>query len=141
MRRAGCTHSTRTRVCNKKCVDEGKIHLIVDGHGLDYISSAGLGVFMAYIEEIRTLNGDIKICALKPKVFGVFDLLGFPRIYHIVETEEEACLSLTKEFNLYSCIGHVLCVWHSYPHCSQRNKLFEGGAQICDQARATSQAH
>lgn len=80
----------------KKCVDEGKIHLIVNGNGLDYISSAGLGVFMAYIEEIRALNGDIKICALKPKVFSVFDLLGFPRIYHIVKTEEEA-LSLFNQ--------------------------------------------
>lgn len=74
----------------KKCRDEGKINLIINGHDLDYISSAGLGVFMAFIEEIRTLGGDIKICALKSKIFDVFDLLGFPKIYHIVDTEEEA---------------------------------------------------
>ncbi|MCY4171367.1 MAG: STAS domain-containing protein [Bacteroidetes bacterium] len=74
----------------KMCRNEGKTHLIVNGHELEYISSAGLGVFMAFIEEIRSLNGDIKICELKPKIFDVFDLLGFPKIYHIVETEEEA---------------------------------------------------
>ncbi len=74
----------------KKCRDEGKTHLIVHGGELEYISSAGLGVFMAFIEEIRSLGGDIKICALQPKIFDVFDLLGFPLIYHIVETEEEA---------------------------------------------------
>jgi len=74
----------------KKCRDEGKTKLIIDGSELEYISSAGLGVFMAFIEEIRTLGGDIKICALKSKVFNVFDLLGFPMIYHIVDTEEEA---------------------------------------------------
>ncbi|MCY4000048.1 MAG: STAS domain-containing protein [Bacteroidetes bacterium] len=74
----------------KKCRDEGKTQLIVNGHDLDYISSAGLGVFMAFIEDIRTLDGDIKICALQPKIYDVFDLLGFPRIYHIVDTEEEA---------------------------------------------------
>ena len=74
----------------KKCRDEGKTQLIVNGRDLDYISSAGLGVFMAFIEEIRTLKGDIKICALQPKIYDVFDLLGFPQIYHIVDTEEEA---------------------------------------------------
>ncbi len=74
----------------KKCRDEGKTQLIVHGGDLEYISSAGLGVFMAFIEEIRSLGGDIKICALRPKIFDVFDLLGFPLIYHIVETEEEA---------------------------------------------------
>lgn len=74
----------------KKCRDEAKINLIVNGSDLDYISSAGLGVFMAFIEEIRTLGGDIKICNLQSKVYDVFDLLGFPRIYHIVDTEEEA---------------------------------------------------
>ncbi len=80
----------------KKCRDEGKTKLIVNGNELEYISSAGLGVFMAFIEEIRTLGGDIKICALPSKIFNVFDLLGFPLIYHIVETEEEA-LSLFKK--------------------------------------------
>ena len=80
----------------KKCRDEGKTKLVVNGHELEYISSAGLGVFMAFIEEIRTLGGDIKICALKEKIFNVFDLLGFPLIYHIVETEEEA-LSLFEQ--------------------------------------------
>ena len=80
----------------KKCRDEGKTKLIVHGGELDYISSAGLGVFMAFIEEIRTMDGDIKICALQPKIFDVFDLLGFPLIYHIVDTEEEA-LSLFEQ--------------------------------------------
>jgi anti-sigma B factor antagonist len=45
---------------------------------------------MAYIEEVREEGGDIKIAALQPKVFNVFDLLGFPMLFDIVETEEEA---------------------------------------------------
>ena len=55
-----------------------------------YISSAGLGVFMAYIEEIRENGGDIKITNLQAKVFNVFDLLGFPLLFDILDTEEEA---------------------------------------------------
>ena len=34
--------------------------------------------------------GLIKISGLKPKVYNVFDLLGFPTLYEIVENEEEA---------------------------------------------------
>ena len=78
------------------CKDEGTYNIIVSGAQLDYISSAGLGVFMAYIEEFRTLGGDIKIAALQPKVFNVFDLLGFPLIFSIAETEDEAVEMFSK---------------------------------------------
>ena len=74
----------------KKCRDENKPRIVINGANLKYISSAGLGVFMAYIEELRASGGDIKIAALQPKVFNVFDLLGFPMLFDIVETEEEA---------------------------------------------------
>jgi len=74
----------------KKCRDENKPRIVINGANLRYISSAGLGVFMAYIEELRASGGDIKIAALQPKVFNVFDLLGFPMLFDIVETEKEA---------------------------------------------------
>lgn len=74
----------------QKLIDEKFVKIIVDGSSLEYISSAGLGVFMAYIEDIRSKNGDIKITGLKPKVFNVFDLLGFPTLYDILDSEEEA---------------------------------------------------
>lgn len=74
----------------KRCLDSDQHDIVVQGTGLDYISSAGLGVFMAYIEEVRERGGDIKISALKPRVFNVFDLLGFPVLFDIVDTEEAA---------------------------------------------------
>lgn len=63
----------------------GHVRLIVDCAGLTYISSAGLGVFMSFVEEIREAGGDIKICALTPKVYQVFEILGFPALFDIVE--------------------------------------------------------
>jgi anti-sigma B factor antagonist len=74
----------------QKCQDEGHLNLVISGGDLQYISSAGLGVFMAYIEELRERGGDIKIAALQPKVFNVFDLLGFPMLFDITDTEDEA---------------------------------------------------
>ncbi|GIV59309.1 STAS domain-containing protein [Rhodocaloribacter litoris] len=74
----------------QKCRRENRCKIVVNGENLKYISSAGLGVFMAYIEELREQGGDIKIAALQPKVYNVFDLLGFPMLFDIVQTEEEA---------------------------------------------------
>ncbi len=57
--------------------------IVVDFAELEYISSAGLGVFMVFIEGVRASGGDIKLAAMKPKVFTVFDLLGFPVLFEI----------------------------------------------------------
>ncbi len=71
-------------------VEQGKNNIIVSFSELEYISSAGLGVFMVFFEDLRENGGDIKLASMKPKVFSVFDLLGFPTLFDIVESEEEA---------------------------------------------------
>jgi anti-sigma B factor antagonist len=45
---------------------------------------------MAYIEDVRKNQGDIKLTNMSPKVYNVFDLLGFPILYEIYRDEAEA---------------------------------------------------
>ena len=71
-------------------IDAGRVRLIVDAAQLKYISSAGLGVFMSFIEEVREKGGDIKICGLVPKVRQIFDILGFQAIYDMVDSRAAA---------------------------------------------------
>ncbi len=71
-------------------INNGRIKIIINFSNLDYISSAGLGVFMAFIEALREKGGDIKMSDMKPKVFSVFDLLGFPLLFDIVKEENKA---------------------------------------------------
>lgn len=71
-------------------LDAGRHRLVVDGAGLTYISSAGLGVFMGFVEEIRERGGDLKLCRLAPKLRQLFDLLGFPSIFDLVPDVEAA---------------------------------------------------
>ncbi|SRR6056297_650273 len=66
------------------------LKIVVNFNQLDYIASAGLGVFMAYIEDVRTEGGDIKLTNMNKKVYNVFDLLGFPALYDILEDESDA---------------------------------------------------
>jgi anti-sigma B factor antagonist len=71
-------------------IGERRFKIIVSMSSLNYISSAGLGVFMGFIEEIRENDGDIKLSNMSDKVFKVFDLLGFPALYQIYKEESEA---------------------------------------------------
>lgn len=45
---------------------------------------------MAYVEDVRNNKGDIKLSNMSPKVYNVFDLLGFPILYEIFKDEKEA---------------------------------------------------
>jgi anti-sigma B factor antagonist len=81
----------------KDLINNKKSTIIVNFRELDYIASAGLGVFMAYIEDVRSIGGDIKLTNMNDKVYNVFDLLGFPTLYDIFHNEEEAVKKFLKE--------------------------------------------
>ncbi len=80
----------------QKLVDAKKYNIIVNFQDLSYISSAGLGVFMGFIEDIRKNGGDIKLSDMKPKIYRVFDLLGFPTLYDILDEEARALEKFRK---------------------------------------------
>ena len=71
-------------------INDKQFKIVVNFSELQYISSAGLGVFMAYVETMRENNGDIKFCGLKDDVYNIFDLLGFPLLYEFYKNEKEA---------------------------------------------------
>ena len=73
-----------------KLIDNKKFKVVVNFGELNYISSAGLGVFMAYVETMREHEGDIKFTNLKDDVYSIFDLLGFPVLYEFFKEEKEA---------------------------------------------------
>lgn len=80
----------------KKLLTEARYNIVIGLEGLEYISSAGLGVFMGFIEEVRQHKGDIKISQASPRVFKVFDLLGFPSLYEFFDNTDEAVAKFTN---------------------------------------------
>ena len=78
-------------------INEKKFKVVVNFEHLNYISSAGLGVFMAYVETMRENKGDIKFCCLKSEVYNIFNLLGFPVLYDFFETLDEAVRKFNSE--------------------------------------------
>lgn len=80
-------------------IDSNRFKIVVNFEELAYISSAGLGVFMAYIEKIRDNKGDIKLSNMTDKVYNIFDLLGFPLLYEIFKSEEDAINRFSESKN------------------------------------------
>ncbi|HTS28853.1 MAG TPA: STAS domain-containing protein [Bryobacteraceae bacterium] len=78
----------------EKAIEEeiqgGRYRIVVNCAGLTYISSAGLGVFMSFIEDVRAANGDIKICSVTDNVYQVFEILGFPTLFDILADQPAA---------------------------------------------------
>ena len=72
-----------------KLAFENEKRILVDLSRLEYISSAGLGVFVSHLEDIRS-GINLVLYGLSDSVFQVFDLLGLPQLIQITTTEEEA---------------------------------------------------
>jgi anti-sigma B factor antagonist len=77
-------------------INAGRRQIVVSCEKLTYISSAGLGVFMSFIEELREAGGDIKICSVAPKVLQVFEILGFQSLFDIVDNVPQAIAKFSE---------------------------------------------
>ena len=78
-------------------LDEGKCNIVVEFSELDYISSAGLGVLMGMLQEVRECNGDLKLANMAPKVRNLFDMLGFSRLIRIYDDLESARAAFSQD--------------------------------------------
>lgn len=71
-------------------VDSEAKNILVDCTNLNYISSAGLGVFMSYIGEVNDKAITFIIFGLSDKVAKVFGILGLDQLLTIKQTKEDA---------------------------------------------------
>ncbi|MEQ8581164.1 MAG: STAS domain-containing protein [Marinoscillum sp.] len=73
-----------------KSAAENYTKILINLSRLEYISSAGLGVFISYLEELKTNNIKLVIYGLQDKVREVFDILGLQHLMNITTNKEEA---------------------------------------------------
>jgi len=73
-----------------KSVGEGYTKVLVDCSALEYISSAGLGVFMSYIEEFKDKNIKMILFGMSERVANTFQILGLNELLTIAPNKEEA---------------------------------------------------
>ncbi|MDF2455248.1 MAG: spoIIAA [Cytophagaceae bacterium] len=73
-----------------EAIKKGERKILVDCEKLNYISSAGLGVFMSYLEDFEEQGIKIALFHMNDKVKSVFEILGLVDLIDIVPTRAEA---------------------------------------------------
>jgi anti-anti-sigma factor len=71
-------------------IQDGVTQIIIDLGAVNYVSSAGWGVFVGEIRGLREQGGDLKIIQMIPEVSEVFEMLEFNRILTCYDSLEEA---------------------------------------------------
>ena len=73
-----------------KSVGEGYSKILIDCSSLEYISSAGLGVFMSYVEEFKDRGVTMVLFGMNEKVTNTFSILGLNELLKIGKDKIEA---------------------------------------------------
>ena len=69
--------------------------VIIDGSQVTYLSSAGLRVFLQLWQELNREDRALQVCALKPYIKQVFEIVGFDQIITI-EADTAAALAAAE---------------------------------------------
>jgi len=80
-------------------VASNNVRIVADLGDVNYISSAGWGIFVGEIKGIRQRAGDIKLASMHPDVREVFDLLEFNTLLKPYATKEEALSAFAAHQN------------------------------------------
>jgi anti-anti-sigma factor len=70
--------------------DTGRLRIVVDMSGVNYISSGGLKVLIAAWRRAQKLNGMLVLSGMLPKVRKVFEISGFDSLFTITVSVEDA---------------------------------------------------
>lgn len=72
-------------------VDEDRRHkLLLDFSGVDYLSSAALGKLITLNKKIRGVTGQLRLCAIRPEIYEVFEITSLNKMFPIYDDQATA---------------------------------------------------
>ncbi len=111
-----------------KIVEAGFLNLVFNCSALSYVSSTGIGSFTVFLKQVKPKGGDIVLVEIQPKVYEVFQLLGFSQFFNIKESTEAAI----QFFN--STDGSEVSIFPkiiSCPVCGKKLRAVKAGRFRC----------
>lgn len=89
----GFVDSVTVNLIEKKIhesIGKGIFQVVIDLGLVNYVSSAGWGVFVSEIKDIRAKKGDLVLTGMAPEVYDVYELMEFSSILKSFDTLPEA---------------------------------------------------
>ncbi len=71
-------------------MDAGKIYLVVNLSGVNFIDSTALSVLVQGLKHCREKGGNLHLCALQQPVRVIFELTRLDKAFSIFAAEEDA---------------------------------------------------
>ena len=78
-------------------VEAGFTRLILDMRGVNFIGSTGVGGLVSLMRTLRAKSGDVVLQEMQPRVYEVFQLLGFHQYFAVTDGIEESIARFTKK--------------------------------------------
>ena len=79
-------------------VIEGKeaVKLVIDFTNVQFLSSSVLGLLIRISKKIYEQNGQLRLCNINPKIFGIFKITRLDKVFDISEGLHEAMSSFQQ---------------------------------------------
>ncbi len=108
---------------------QGRFFIIVDLGNVDYISSAGWGIFISEIKSIRENGGDLKLVRMVPDVYEIFELLEFHHILDVYDSVDEA----VNKFEMLEAAGQSVAKEITLPKTPAEQAQEQRQTQVAEQ--------
>jgi len=116
-----------------KAIETSYIKLIFHCGGLNYVSSTGIGSFTAFLKAVKPRGGDLVLLEIQPKVYEVFQLLGFSQFFNIKDTLDEAVQFFARKGE--AATGAAFPKIFNCPICSTKLKAGKPGRFRCSNCK------
>jgi len=109
-------------------INAGYINLIFNCSSLNYVSSTGIGSFTVFLKMVKPKEGDVVLLEIQPKVYEVFQLLGFSQFFNIKNTVDEAVGFFANGINASSSLFPAII---DCPVCAKKLRATRSGRFRC----------
>jgi anti-sigma B factor antagonist len=88
-------------------------HIVLHLGGIDFVDSGGLGLLVRCLTRAKNAHGDLKVCAVSPKVAEVLRVTRLQTIFHAYNSEAEAIADahrVARQPDFRFLGANVLCI-------------------------------
>lgn len=108
--------------------DKNKKNVVIDMEHIGYMSSTGIGAMVGLLKELKPRGQMLYLYRMSPKVYDVFQLLGFTSFFTIIYDYDEIPASLELRKPSFPLIA-------ACPTCRKKYRIKSSGRYRCSKCK------
>lgn len=74
----------------RTALEQGSRKLVINFDKVSYLDSSGVGELVGCYTSIKNRNGELKICGMNGRIFGLIKMTSLHSVFDVKDTENEA---------------------------------------------------